>query len=574
MAARLGGSAARRTGRKTLRRCLTVVDEVAMLEPRMKAKSDAALESLTAEFRARVEAGEEAFGLIYEAFAAVREAARRTLGLRLYDEQVMGGAAMAMGTLAQMRESEGKTLACVLPAYLAALDDAPVHVMAADDQEAEKAERWMAPVYRALGARTALLRPGAGQEERAAAYAADVVYGAFSQFGFDRVRDEMASEPEEVVQPDLGTAVMDDALVPLVMGHDVDLVISGPLPEKEAEQRARWARMAEALSADAGDYSYDPSTRAVRLLEPGAAKLRELLETGDLRAPENAIPLALVAGALTHAEAGGDAAPGLAAATRCGVIHTAQLLHEYETLTGVAADLEGAAEAVWREYGLAVTPIPPRRPARAGGGRIVVDPERFERQVAVRTHLDAHRAEWAGERDTIVSGGDGVVEGVIGEFFEWALSDLPRTCERGDLEALFARLDGAYPGSVTVEDLLEAPRRDAVAARLRDDFDEAYRRRRAELGADVMAALEREVLLRVKDREWRGHLDREYAFRTSLPLLGAVDDGGPEGAAFADAYEKAMAESYSQARARVVQDCIGFIFHLEIEESDIGEAGA
>ncbi|XVQ13950.1 hypothetical protein ACQP1W_15850 [Spirillospora sp. CA-255316] len=559
----VGRLTGRLSGRRVLRRAREVADEVAAVESGFLALSDTALAALTGEYRARIAAGEDVFDLMIEAFAAVREAARRTLGLRHHDEQIMGGAAMAMGAIAQMQESEGKTLACVLPAYLAALEGTPVHVIAADDREAERAERWMAPVYRALGAGTGLIRPGDEPAARAAAYAADVVYGSADEIGYDLLRDGMAWTPDEIVQRGLGMGIVDDARYQFIESRHLELLIAGPPSEEQVEQRTAWAGVAGSLSRDAGDYSYDRSTHLVRLLRPGIDKLQDLLGVDDLRPVEDAVQLGLVAEALAARESGGEA-PDPGRPVRLAKISVGGLLHEYGFLSGASADIDWASEALQREYGMVVAPIPSRRPERERGGW-VIDMDRFERRTTAQVAVDVQRVEWAAERAAIMRGEAPVpLEGMIDGFLEWALHGLSKSCARDEVDAALALIGDTCPVSVTAEELMRTPRRAAVLSALRADIAKAFERRERDLGSETMRELELWVVLSVMDGEWHEHLARTHALLESLCLLG-IAGADPDTPSFVRAFSEAVAESYDLMKELAARETLGYLFNLEVE---------
>jgi preprotein translocase subunit SecA len=565
----VGRLAGRLSGRREVRRCREVADLVAAAEPDFMALSDSALRALTGGFRARLAAGEDVFDLMIEAFAAVREASWRTLGLRHHDEQIMGGAAMAVGSVAEMQDSEGKTLTCVLPAYLAALEGAAVHVIATGDREAERAGRWMAPVYEALGMEVGVLRPELEADARREVYAADVVYGSSDEIGYDLLRDGMAWTPDEVVQRGLDVGIVDDARDPFIENSQVEMLISGPAPDEEIELRAAWAGVAGSLSSEAGDYAYDRRTRVVRLLEPGLDKLQDLLGVDELRPLEDAVQLDLIADVLAAREAG-EPAPDPGRRVALEWISLGGFLREYGRLAGASADLAPVAEALERTYGMSVVPIPSRRPKREGDRRIL-NAVRFERRASMTLTVDLHRSERAAERAAILRGeAPALVERLFDEFLEQVLRETPRTLTRDDLADVLDLIGDTYPVSVTAEELARAPRRGAVVARLRADIAEAHGRRERELGSEVMRELERRVLLSVMDRRWREHLARTRALPGCLTLLGAVD--GEE--QLIEAYLDAAAESHLLMKDMVAQDTVGYLFNLDVDVDEDAEDDA
>ncbi|GAA2408751.1 hypothetical protein GCM10010191_16670 [Actinomadura vinacea] len=556
-AAAVGRWTGRFAGRKALNICRETAGEVTAAEPGFRALSDAELGARTEAFRARLAAGEDAFDLMIDAFAAVREAARRTLGLRHHDEQIMGGTAMALGMIADMRDHEGKTLACVLPAYLAALEGGAVHVINADDREAERAAGWMGPVYRALGIEVGLLRPEPeAYTARRAVYAADVVYGSVSQIGYDLLRGDMAWSPDEVVQRGLDVGIVDDARNLFIENRDLEMLISGPAPEEEVERRTAWAGIAESLSREAGDYSFDRSTRRVRLLEPGIGRLQDLLGVDELHPVEDAVGLGLVADVLAARESG-EEAPGPDRQVRLARITVAGLLSAYGSLSGASADAACDHEVFQRGHALTVVTIPSRRPVDEPGRR-VLDPERFERRADLERALDLQRAEWAAERAAIMSGEGRTarIDGLFDEFAEQAVLGLPRSCGRDDLDAVLALVGEVCPISVTVDELMRTPKRAAVAGRLRAAIAEAYGRRERELGSELLREVEHHVLLSVLDLVWREHLAREDALPASLWLLG--DDPN-------ETFVDAVVGSYVLMEETIPRETVGYLFNLEVE---------
>ena len=179
-------------------------------EATISALSDSELREMTEKFRARLTGGETLDDLLPEAFACVREAARRTLGQRHYDVQVMGGAALHQGNIAEMRTGEGKTLVSTLPAYLNALSGQGVHVVTVNDYLAERDSEWMGRIHRFLGLKVGVILSSMTSEERREAYAADITYGTNNEFGFDYLRDNMAWSLEDCVQREHNFAVVDE----------------------------------------------------------------------------------------------------------------------------------------------------------------------------------------------------------------------------------------------------------------------------------------------------------------------------------------------------------------------------
>ncbi len=195
---------------KTLRKLKRIAEQVNSIEEDFAALSDAELRAMTDEFRQRLQDGETLDDLLPEAFASVREAASRTLGQRHFDVQLMGGAALHMGNIAEMRTGEGKTLTSVLPAYLNALNGEGVHVVTVNDYLAKRDSEWMGRVHRFLGLEVGVILSQQPPEERRKQYEADITYGTNNEFGFDYLRDNMAWGLEECVQRGHHFAIVDE----------------------------------------------------------------------------------------------------------------------------------------------------------------------------------------------------------------------------------------------------------------------------------------------------------------------------------------------------------------------------
>jgi len=269
-----------------------IVARINALEDSFKALSDEALRGKTAEFRARLEKGESLDDLLPEAFAAVREAARRTLGMRHFDVQLIGGMALHFGKIAEMRTGEGKTLVATLPAYLNALPGKGVHVVTVNEYLAQRDADWMSPVYRFLGLTVGVIKSGQSPEEKRAAYACDITYGTNNEFGFDYLRDNLAFRLEDRVQRDLEYAIVDEVDSILIDEARTPLIISGPAEEstelyiKINELVPRLKR--QETEEGEGDYWADEKTRQVYLSDAGHERAEQLfLEAGLLQPGES-----------------------------------------------------------------------------------------------------------------------------------------------------------------------------------------------------------------------------------------------------------------------------------------------
>ena len=265
---------------KTLRKLEAVARAVNAIEDDYIALTDEELRALTDEFKARYAEGESLDDLMPEAFATVREAARRTLGQRHYDVQIMGGAALHMGNIAEMRTGEGKTLVATLPSYLNALSGDGVHVVTVNDYLAERDAEWMGRIHRFLGLEVGVILSQMSPAQRRAAYAADITYGTNNEFGFDYLRDNMAWSKAEMVQRGHNFAVVDEVDSILVDEARTPLIISGP-----ADQPTAWysefARIARLLEKDV-DYEVDEKKRTVGVLEAAIDKVEDQLGIDNL----------------------------------------------------------------------------------------------------------------------------------------------------------------------------------------------------------------------------------------------------------------------------------------------------
>ncbi|MCX5439979.1 preprotein translocase subunit SecA [Streptomyces sp. NPDC058321] len=282
---------------RILRKLQRVADQVNSVEEEFRALTDAELQALTEEFRQRHTDGESLDDLMPEAFAAVREAARRTLGMRHFDVQLMGGAALHLGNIAEMQTGEGKTLAATLPVYLNALAGKGVHLVTVNDYLAERDAAWMGQAYRFMGLTVGVVKNDMDPADRRAAYACDITYGTNTEFGFDYLRDNMAWSKDELVQRGHHFAIVDEADSILIDEARTPLIISGP-----ADQPTRWYgvfahlvqhmngvhvqdehftsqadkdRLAELRATH--DYEYDPKKRTVAILDRGVSFLEDQL---------------------------------------------------------------------------------------------------------------------------------------------------------------------------------------------------------------------------------------------------------------------------------------------------------
>ncbi len=265
---------------RTLKRLEKIVAEVNAHETSTQSLTDEQLRGRTEEFRQRLAAGEELDDLLPEAFATVREAARRTLGQRHYDVQIMGGAALHQGNIAEMRTGEGKTLVSTLPAYLNALTGKGVHVVTTNDYLAERDSEWMGRVHRFLGLKVGVILASMTPHERREQYRADITYGTNNEFGFDYLRDNMAWNLADCVQREHHFAIVDEVDSILIDEARTPLIISGPA-DKATKWYVEFANIASRLVRDT-HYEVDEKKRTIGVLEEGVTKVEELLRIENL----------------------------------------------------------------------------------------------------------------------------------------------------------------------------------------------------------------------------------------------------------------------------------------------------
>ena len=288
----IGGSSER-----SVKKLQPYVDDVNGLEEDFKTLTDEGLRFITDEFRARLEGGEDLDDILPEAFAAVREAAKRTLGQRHFDVQIIGGVVLHQGKIAEMRTGEGKTLVATLPAYLTGLTGRGVHVVTVNDYLARRDAQWMGQVYDFLGLSVGVLQHDAaflydsagngkkGMErlrevERREAYAADITYGTNNEFGFDYLRDNMVIDRPQRVQRALAFGIVDEVDNILIDEARTPLIISGPA-EESTKEYYRFAKLVPSLVATE-DYTIDEKHRAVSLTADGMSKVERLLRVDNL----------------------------------------------------------------------------------------------------------------------------------------------------------------------------------------------------------------------------------------------------------------------------------------------------
>src|SRR6266480_7911022 len=274
---------------RIVRRLASIAATVSSIEDNYVVLTDAELRELTDQYKQRYQDGESLDDLMPEAFATAREAAKRVLGQRHFDVQVMGGAALHFGNIAEMKTGEGKTLTCVLPAYLNALSGKGVHVVTVNDYLAQRDAEWMGRIHTFLGLTVGVILPNQPSPEHKAAYECDITYGTNNEFGFDYLRDNMAWSANDLVQRGHNFAIVDEVDSILIDEARTPLIISGP-----AEQSARWytefARVVPRLRRGEdgeGDYEVDEKKRTVGILESGVEKVEDYLGIENLYDPVN-----------------------------------------------------------------------------------------------------------------------------------------------------------------------------------------------------------------------------------------------------------------------------------------------
>ncbi|GMB01717.1 preprotein translocase subunit SecA [Pelosinus sp. IPA-1] len=270
---------------KEIKRMMKYVEQVNTIEPTMHKLSDSSLSAKTVEFRRRLEKGETLDDILPEAFAVVREASRRVLGMRHFDVQILGGVTLHEGNIAEMRTGEGKTLVGTLATYLNALTGEGVHVVTVNDYLAKRDSEWMGKVYRFLGLSVGLIVHGLDFVDRKQAYHADITYGTNNEFGFDYLRDNMVIYADQMVQRPLNYAIVDEVDSILIDEARTPLIISGP-GEKSTELYHVMARITPKLK-EGEDYTVDEKTRTVAPTESGIAKAEKLLGIKNLYDHEN-----------------------------------------------------------------------------------------------------------------------------------------------------------------------------------------------------------------------------------------------------------------------------------------------
>ncbi len=266
--------------KREVKKLWPIVDIINNLESKMQSLTDAELGAKTVEFRNRLADGETLDELLPEAFAVVREASVRTLGMRHFDVQLLGGIVLHRGRISEMKTGEGKTLVATLPTYLNALEGHGVHIITVNDYLASRDSEWMRPIYEMLDLSVGLIVHGLSYEERKAAYAADITYGTNNEFGFDYLRDNMVVSPEHMVQRELNYAIVDEVDSILIDEARTPLIISGE-SDKPTDLYRQISRFVPKLSAEE-DYKVDEKAHLVTLTEKGIGRVEKYFAVENL----------------------------------------------------------------------------------------------------------------------------------------------------------------------------------------------------------------------------------------------------------------------------------------------------
>ncbi|MGJ8513663.1 preprotein translocase subunit SecA [Carnimonas bestiolae] len=294
---------------RDLKRMQKVVTRINALEEQFEALDDAALRAKSDEFRQRIEQGESLDALLPEAFATVREASKRVLGMRHFDVQLVGGMALHEGRIAEMKTGEGKTLVGTLPTYLNALSGNGVHVVTVNDYLASRDAEVMRPLYEFLGMRVGVIFAGQLPHEKRDAYSADITYGTNNEYGFDYLRDNMAFSLEDKVQRKLNFALIDEVDSILIDEARTPLIISGPV-EDNTEMYQTIDRLVSGMQpcsdpedSDSGDFIIDEKQKQIELTEQGHQKIEQLMREANLLKEDDSLYAAQNLGLLHHANA-------------------------------------------------------------------------------------------------------------------------------------------------------------------------------------------------------------------------------------------------------------------------------
>ncbi len=270
---------------REINRLLPIVEHINSLESVISGLSDSQLKEKTSDFRNRLEAGETLLDILPEAFAVVREVSKRTLKMRHFDVQILGGIVLHEGKIAEMKTGEGKTLVATLSVYLNALEGKGVHVVTVNDYLAKRDAQWMGAIYNFLGLSVGVIVHGLTDEERQTAYNSDITYGTNNEFGFDYLRDNMKYDFSQFTQRELNYAIVDEVDSILIDEARTPLIISGP-SEESTNKYYKIDKIIPRLKKDV-DYTLDEKARTAILTEEGNIKAEKLLDAGNLYDPSN-----------------------------------------------------------------------------------------------------------------------------------------------------------------------------------------------------------------------------------------------------------------------------------------------
>ena len=270
---------------RKLNKIKPIVEMINKLEPELKAMSDEQLRSRTSIFKERIEKGEPLDNILPEAFATIREASVRTLNMRHFDVQLIGGIVLHQGIIAEMKTGEGKTLAATLPAYLNTLSGKGTHIITVNDYLARRDKEWMGQIYNFLGLTVGSILSGMDDAERKEAYGADITYGTNNEFGFDYLRDNMKFDMNFLAQKDLNFAIVDEVDSILIDEARTPLIISGPA-EKSTDLYYKINEIIPRLKSDM-DFTIDEKARTVVMTEEGVAKAENILKIDNLYDPKH-----------------------------------------------------------------------------------------------------------------------------------------------------------------------------------------------------------------------------------------------------------------------------------------------
>ncbi|MCX6113454.1 MAG: preprotein translocase subunit SecA, partial [Proteobacteria bacterium] len=270
---------------RTVKQLWGFVNQTNDWEPKIKPLSDDELKAKTAEFKQRYANGETLELMAPEVFAVVREASRRTLGERHFDVQIMGGMVLHQGKISEMRTGEGKTLTSTCPMYLNAITGKGVHLVTVNDYLAKRDSQWMGQIYKFLGMSVGVIHHNVTDEERRAAYRADITYGTNNEFGFDYLRDNMKYDAVDLVQRPLHYAIVDEVDSILIDEARTPLIISGPTDD-DVSKYYHIDTFIPSLIKDK-DYTIDEKSKSVALTEDGVRKVENILKVGNLYDPHN-----------------------------------------------------------------------------------------------------------------------------------------------------------------------------------------------------------------------------------------------------------------------------------------------